>query len=69
MFDIFQHYVAPIVLMVYGLFNVFLFGSGFEDKIRANAPAEIQKLYYENRQINTILGIVMIVAACFIRNW
>lgn len=73
MFDFLQHYVAPIVLMVFGLINVFLFGSGFENSIRARirsvAPADIQKLYFENRQINTILGIVMIVAACFIRNW
>ena len=73
MFDFLQHSVAPIILMVTGIINLFIFGSAFENKVRAQIrtylPVEAQKLYFENRQINTIIAIAMILAACFIRNW
>ena len=73
MFDFLQHVVATNLLMVFGIAGVFFFGSPIENKEKAERRTlmlpELQKLYFENRQLSLVLSMAMILAACFIRNW
>ena len=65
--------IAAHVLIILGLLQVIIMGNPFESTEKAQRrrllPPELQKLYFENRQLNTIVGIIMLIAGFYIANW